>query len=222
MKIAVLGTGSVGETIASKLVTLGHDVHMGSRTADNPKALAWVAQAGGRAAQGSFAAVVQGAELVFLCTLGTAALDVLRAAGEEALAGKVVVDLTNPLDFSRGFPPALFVAGNQDSLGEQLQRAFPRARLVKALNTIAAPVMVDPARLPGEHVTFIAGDDADAKARVRGLLTEGFGWRRVIDLGDISGARATEGYMALWLRLWGVVQTPMFNLQIVAAAAPAS
>lgn len=215
MKIAVLGTGSVGETIASKLVTLGHDVHMGSRTADNPKAVAWAAQAG--AGQGSFADVVQGAELVFLCALGSAALDVLRLAGAEALAGKVVVDTTNPLDFSRGFPPRLFV-GNDDSLGEQLQRAFPRAHIVKALNTISAPVMIDPARVPGEHVTFVAGDDADAKARVRGLLTEGFGWRRVVDLGDISGARATEGYMTLWLRLYGALQTPMFNLQLMTAA----
>ena len=217
MKIAVLGTGTVGETLADKLVSLGHHVHMGSRTRDNTKAVAWVHRAGDRATQGSFADAVAGAELVFLCTLGSAAVEALTAAGEDALAGKTIVDTTNPLDFSRGFPPRLFVVGD-DSLGEQVQRAFPRSHVVKALNTIGASIMVDPSRVPGEHVTFLAGDDAGAKARVRTILTEGFGWQKVVDLGDITGARATEAYMLVWLRLWGALQTPMFNIQIVTGA----
>ncbi|HEY0138929.1 MAG TPA: NAD(P)-binding domain-containing protein [Nannocystis sp.] len=217
MKIAVLGTGTVGETLADKLVSLGHHVTMGSRTRDNTKAVTWTSRAGERAAQGSFADAVADAELVFLCTLGSAAVEALTAAGEDALAGKVIVDTTNPLDFSRGFPPRLFVVGD-DSLGEQIQRAFPRSHVVKALNTIGAPVMVEPSRVPGEHVTFLAGNDADAKTRVRAVLTEGFGWQKVIDLGDITGARATEGYMLVWLRLWGALQTPMFNIQISTGA----
>ena len=216
MKIAILGTGMVGETLATKLVALGHEVRMGSRTADNERATAWAARAGERAGHGRFADVVVDAELVFLCTLGTAALDVLAAVGEEALAGKIVVDTTNPLDFSRGFPPCLFVSGS-DSLGERVQRAHPRARVVKALNTISAPVMVDPRSLPGEHLSFVAGNDPEARSKVAGLLTEGFGWPRVLDLGDITGARGTEAYLLLWLRLYGALQSPLFNIQLVTA-----
>lgn len=215
MKIAVLGTGMVGETIASKLVALGHEVRMGSRTADNAKAATWAEKAGEGASHGDFAAAAQFGDLVFVCTLGAATLDALRAAGADNLAGKIVVDLTNPLDFSRG-APRLFVIGD-DSLGEQIQRAFPEARVVKALNTINCSVMVDPGRIPGEHATFIAGDDAAAKAEVTRLLTEGFGWRQVIDLGDISAARATEAYLLLWLRLWRVLGTADFNVAITRA-----
>lgn len=206
----------VGETLATKLVALGHEVRMGSRTADNERAAAWAAKAGERAGHGRFADVVADAELVFLCTLGAAALEVLAAAGEEALAGKIVVDTTNPLDFSKGFPPSLFVSGS-DSLGEQIQRAHPRARVVKALNTISAPVMVDPRSVPGEHVGFVAGNDPEAKSRVAGLLTEGFGWPRIVDLGDITGARGTEAYLLLWLRLYGTLRSPHFNIQLVTA-----
>lgn len=220
MKIAVLGTGMVGETIASKLVELGHEVRMGSRSATNEKAAAWSARAGERASHGDFADAAQFGELVFVCTLGAAAIAALQAAGEANLAGKVVVDITNPLDFSRGFPPRLFVVGD-DSLGEQIQRAFPTARVVKALNTINCSVMVDAGRVPGDHATFIAGNDAGAKAVVRELLTEGFGWQDVVDLGDITGARATEAYLLLWLRLFGALKTADFNVEI-RRARPAS
>jgi 8-hydroxy-5-deazaflavin:NADPH oxidoreductase len=218
MKIGVLGTGIVGRTIATKLVELGHDVTMGSRTADNEEASAWAEAAGRGAGQGTFGDAASTAELVFNCTAGTASLDVLRAAGEQNLAGKVLVDVANPLDSSRGFPPTLSVC-NTDSLGEQVQRAFPEARVVKALNTVNAGVMVDPAGVSGEHDLFVCGNDDAAKDEVSSLL-ERFGWPRdrIRDLGDITGARAMEMYLPLWLRLLGKLETGIFNIRVVAAS----
>jgi predicted dinucleotide-binding enzyme len=214
MKIAILGTGVVGETIGNKLVELGHEVRMGSRTANNEKAAAWVKKAGVRGSQGTFAEAAAFGEVVFNATLGMASLEALAAAGRESLKGKVLVDISNPLDFSKGMPPTLSVCNN-DSLGEQIQRAFPETRVVKALNTINCHVMVDPARIPGEHDTFVSGNDADAKRQVAQILTEWFGWKRVIDLGDITTARGTESYLLLWVRLWGALGTPDFNLHLV-------
>lgn len=214
MKIAILGTGMVGETIASKLVELGHEVRMGSRTATNEKAAAWVKRAGAKASQGSFADAASFGEVVFNATTGSATLEVLNSAGRHNLKGKVLVDISNPLDFSKGMPPSLFVAGD-DSLGEQIQRAFPDTKVVKALNTINCNVMVDPSRIPGTHDTFVSGNDAEAKKQVTQILTEWFGWKRVIDLGNISTARGTECYLMLWIRLWGALGTPDFNVHIV-------
>lgn len=214
MKLAVLGTGVVGETIASKLVALGHEVKMGSRTANNEKAAAWVKKAGARASGGTFADAAAFGEILFNCTLGSGSIEALNAAGRENLKGKVLLDLSNPLDFSKGMPPTLFVS-NDDSLGERIQRAFPELKVVKTLNTINCNVMVDPARIPGEHAVFVSGNDAGAKTRVKQLLTEWFGWKQVIDLGDITTSRGTESYLMLWLRLWGALGTPDFNVQIV-------
>ncbi len=212
MKIAVLGTGMVGQTIASKLVALDHDVVLGSRSADNEAAVAWAARAG--ASQATFADAASGAELVFNCTAGVASLDALQAAGAENLAGKVLIDVANPLDFSHGTPPTLALA-NTDSLGEQLQRAIPAARVVKALNTVNCQVMVDPARVPGEHNVFICGDDQAAKRQVAELL-QSFEWpaKAIIDLGGISAARATEMYLPLWLHLYQTLQTGDFNISV--------
>lgn len=214
MRIAILGTGMVGETLGSKLVALGHEVRMGSRTADNPKAAAWVKKAGGKASQGTFADAAAFSELLFNCTLGSASLDVLTAAGAEALRGKVLVDVSNPLDFSKGMPPVLYTQPT-DSLGEQLQRAFPELKVVKTLNTMSCEVMVDPSRVPGDHDVFVSGNDADAKARVKQLLAEGFGWKHIIDLGDLTTARGTEAFLPLWLRLWGSLGTGHFNIHVV-------
>jgi predicted dinucleotide-binding enzyme len=215
MKIGVLGTGIVGSTIASKLSALGHDVKMGSRSAGNETARAWAAGAGPGASEGSFADAASFGEVVFNCTAGVHSLDALEAAGAGNLAGKVLVDVANPLDFSQGMPPRLSVC-NTDSLGEQIQRAFPEARVVKALNTLNCLVMVDPARVPGEHDAFISGNDDGAKAQVRELLGS-FGWpaERIVDLGDITGARGAEMYLLLWLRLFGAVQTGDFNVKLV-------
>ena len=194
MKVGVLGTGSVGKTIGTKLVGLGHEVSMGSRSATNENAADWVGAAGAGASQGTFADAAAFGELVFNCTAGTVSLEALGAAGEGNLSGKVLVDVSNPLDFSKGMPPTLSVC-NDDSVGEQIQRAFSEARVVKTLNTVNAGVMVDPASVPGEHDIFICGNDDGAKAQVSELL-QSFGWpaERIVDLGDITAARGPEMY----------------------------
>jgi predicted dinucleotide-binding enzyme len=214
MKIAVFGTGMVGNAIATKLVALGHEVRMGSRTAGNEKAVAWVKQAGRGASEGSFADAAAFAEVAFNCTNGAASLAALEAAGADNLNGKILVDVANPLDFSKGMPPTLFVCGD-DSLGERIQRALPGTKVVKALNTINCEVMVDPSRVPGDHDVFVSGNDREAKATVTSLLREGFGWKSVIDLGDITAARGTEAYVLFWVRLWGTTGTADFNIRVV-------
>jgi len=217
MKIGVLGTGMVGEAIASKLALLGHEVMMGARERGNRKAEGWAARSGGRA--GSFADAAGHGELLFNCTRGEASLEALRMAGAAQLAGKTLVDVANPLDFSQGMPPSLSVC-NTDSLGERIQREFPQARVVKALNTMNCQIMVDPARVPGQHDTFLSGNDTEAKAQVRQLL-ESFGWRRIIDLGDISTARGTEQLLPIWIRLWAALGTAEFNFAVVQAESAA-
>jgi 8-hydroxy-5-deazaflavin:NADPH oxidoreductase len=149
------------------------------------------------------------------CTAGVGSLEALTSVGAERLAGKVVADISVPLDFSGGFPPSLFVC-NTDSLGEQIQRAFPQALVVKTLNTMSCAVMVDPASVPGDHDVFVSGDDEGAKAKVRDLLGT-FGWSedQIIDLGDISTSRGVEMYLPLWLRLYGALGTGAFNIKVM-------
>ncbi|MGC8785631.1 MAG: NADPH-dependent F420 reductase, partial [Armatimonadota bacterium] len=153
MNIGILGTGMVGQAIGAKLVELGHEVRMGSRTADNEKAAQWVAAHGPRASQGTFADAAKFGELLFNCTAGVASLQALEMAGAANLKGKILVDVANPLDFSRGMPPSLAVC-NTDSLGEQIQLAFPEARVVKTLNTVNCNVMVNPALVRGAPDMF--------------------------------------------------------------------
>jgi hypothetical protein len=217
MKIGVLGTGMVGEAIGTKLVQLGHEVKMGSRTASNEKAAAWVGKQHAHAAlasRGTFADAAAFGVMIINCTLGQASLGALRMAGAENLKGKILIDIANPLDFSRGRPPSLLVC-NTDSLGEQIQRAFPDVKVIKTLNTMNCNVMINPRSLGEDHVVFVSGNDAEAKATVTLLLTEGFGWKSVIDLGDISTARGTEMVLPLWLSLRGKLATSLFNFKIV-------
>jgi hypothetical protein len=215
MRIGVLGTGGVGSAIAGKLVALGHEVRMGGREAGNSKAVAWAAAAGKGASHGRFADAAAFGEIVFNCTAGIGALAALEQAGAANLAGKLLIDLSNPLDFSKGMPPSLTVS-NTDSLGEQIQRAHPAAKVVKTLNTINSDLMVDPARLGGgEHDMFVAGNDAAAKAQATTILKEWFGWKHVIDLGDLTAARATEAYVLFWVRLYGTLGTPNFSVRVV-------
>ncbi|MFF3110337.1 NADPH-dependent F420 reductase [Kitasatospora sp. NPDC057904] len=211
MRIGIIGTGVVGQTLASKLVSLGHEVTLGSRTKDNEKGLAWSAAAGPHGHCGTFADAADFGEVVFNATGGTVALSALRAAGAERLAGKLLIDVSNPLVFSPEGELTLDPV-NTDSVGEQIQREFPAARVVKALNTMNVAVMVDPAVLPGEHNLFVSGNDDAAKAEAVALLGE-FGWPAewIIDLGDISGARATEMMMPFWLRLYRHFDTGEFN-----------
>lgn len=214
MKIGVLGTGMVGQALATKLASLGHDVVMGARDADNPKAVQWAAQQGGRA--GTFADAAAHGEVLINCVGGQHVLTALAGAGAKNLAGKVLMDLSNPLVFSaQGGLPTLNPV-NDDSLGEQIQRAYPEARVVKTLNTLANPLMVDPQRLAGgAHDVFVSGNDPAAKAQVAAWLTEWFGWGEAIDLGDITTARGVESWLPLWLRLWQALGTTEFNLKIV-------
>ena len=210
MQVAVLGTGSVGRAIAPRLAELGHAVRLGTR---DPAATltrdGWTELPG--VALVTFAEAAAGADLVVHAGSGAAALDLLGQAGD--LAGTVLLDISNPLDFSAGFPPTLAVK-DTDSLAEQLQRAFPDARVVKSLNTLTAELMVDPDRLPEPTTVFVSGDDADAKRLVTGLLTE-LGHQDVIDLGGIETARGPEMWLPLWLRLMGALGTAEFNLKVV-------
>jgi predicted dinucleotide-binding enzyme len=227
MRIGILGTGMVGQALAAKLAEGGHEVVVGTRdpaatlARDEPHPVygippfsVWHEQHPG-VKLGSFADAAAHGELVVNATAGGASLDALRQAGEVNLAGKVLVDIANALDYSQGMPPSLFVA-NTDSLGERIQRAFPAVRVVKTLNTMNALIMVSPHQLAdGDHTVFVCGNDPEAKALVTRLLTEGFGWRDVIDLGDLTAAQGAEMLVALWVRLWGALQTPTFNFKVV-------
>nr|MDQ3641885.1 NADP oxidoreductase [Actinomycetota bacterium] len=170
---------------------------------------------GENAAEGSFADAAAFGEVVFNATAGAASLDVLAGAGADNLAGKVLIDVANPLDMSAGMPPVLTVC-NTDSLAERIQRAFPAVRVVKALNTVNADVMVEPGLVPGSHTAFVSGNDPEAKAHVVELLAS-FGWGAddIMDLGDITSARGTEMYLALWLRLWAATGTGHLNVNVV-------
>lgn len=214
MRYAVLGTGTVGQTIATKLVELGRETRMGSRTEGNEKARSWSESVGERGSEGTFAQAAAFGEVIFNCTAGAATLDALGAAGEEQLSGKLLIDVANPLDLSHGMPPSLTIC-NTDSLGEQVQRTFPEARVVKSLNTMNCAVMVDPDSVPGDHVVFVCGNDAGAKGETTRLLGE-FGWpaERVVDLGDITACRGTEMYLPLWLRMMSARGDACFNIAI--------
>lgn len=213
MKIGVLGSGMVGQTIAAKLVALGHEVMVGTRSAE--KLQEWLDGVGGQARIGSFADTAAHGEIVFNATSDAGSLEALQLAGEANLNGKVLIDIANPLDFSKGMPPSLFIS-NTDSLGEQIQRTFPNVKVVKTLNTMNAYLMVDPRQLAdADHHIFVSGNDAEAKAQVTDILTNWFGWRNVIDLGDITTARGTEMLLPVWIRLWGALGNPMFNFKIV-------
>jgi predicted dinucleotide-binding enzyme len=215
MKIAVLGSGMVGAAIGGKLVSLGHDVKMGSRAAGNEKATAWAKQAGPKASIGTFAEAAAFGELVFNCTNGMGSLAALGAAGAASLKGKLLLDIANPLDFSKGMPPTLFVS-NTDSLAERIQAAYPETKVVKTLNTMSCDLMVDPGKLAGgDHTVFMSGNDAQAKGRVKEILGGWFGWKSIVDLGDLTSARGTEAYLLLWTRLYGALQTPSFSIKVV-------
>ncbi|MFF9915500.1 NADPH-dependent F420 reductase [Streptomyces sp. NPDC013457] len=225
MRYAVLGTGVVGRTIAAKLASLGHQVAIGTRVPKatlartepdgygNPSFAEWLAYHDEIRLE-TFADAAAWGETVVNTTSGVGSLQALESAGAANLAGKVLIDIANPLDFSQGMPPSLNPV-NTDSLGEQLQRAFPEAKVVKTLNTMNCQIMVDPARVAGEHTVFVSGDDAGAKQAVTDLLVS-FGWPEssVLDLGDISTARGTEMLLPIWLRLWGALGHAEFNFHI--------
>ena len=225
MNIGILGSGIVAKTIAGKLDALGHAVKLGTRDvratlgrnepdmAGGPPLRTWL-ESHPRVTLATHAEAAAHGELVINALSGQGALPGLRSVASQ-LAGKILIDVSNPLDFSRGMPPSLTVA-NTDSLGEQVQRELPETRVVKTLNTVNAFLMVDPKQLAGgDHTMIVCGNDAGAKAQVTRLLKDGFGWKDVVDVGDITNARGTEMYVVLWARLFGALQTPTFNIKLV-------
>lgn len=225
MRIGILGTGPVGQTVAAKLAELGHKVFIGTRNLEetlkrtdkdnfgNPPFKVW-RESHPQVGFGDFAAAARHGEMLVNATNGAGALSAIKAAGADNIADKVLIDISNPLDFSRGMPPSLSVC-NTDSLGEQIQRALPRAKVVKTLNTVNAYLMVAPKQLAGgDHTMFVSGNDAAAKAKATDLL-KSFGWTDIVDLGDITTARGTEMYLPLWARVWMATKNPMFTVKLV-------
>jgi len=215
MKIGVLGTGFTGQTLASKLVELGHDVMMGSRDEANPKAVAWAKEEGHNALYGTFMNAAAFGEIIFNCTFGPASLDALRMAGTDNLKGKILIDTSNPINKSTD--PWTLTVCNTDSLGEQIQRIFPDTKVVKALNTVNANVMVDPAKLIERTQVFVSGNDIEAKATVVMILRDWFGWKEILDLGDITSSRSVEMFLPLWQSLRKAIPDQRFNIKVVSS-----
>jgi 8-hydroxy-5-deazaflavin:NADPH oxidoreductase len=223
MKIGIIGGGSVGQTLGSKLAQNGHDIVLGIRNPTDAEIGKDRGYAGtlrdwlkGKSAKvASMADAARHGEIIFNTTLGEHAIAALKLAGADNLKGKLLVDVSNPLDFSHGMPPSILPQyTGRTSLGEEIQKAFPDVKIVKAFNTMSAAVMINPAGVPGEHDLLIAGNDADAKATFKSLATKEFGWKSIIDLGGIESARGMELILPLWVNLWGVNGTPMFNFKI--------
>ena len=218
MKIGIFGTGTVGETLGSKLIELGHSVMMGSRSADNPKAIAFAENnKRNQAFAGTFSDAAYFGELIINCTKGEFSIDVIKSTGDR-INGKILIDIANPLDFSNGMPPSLIPSlSNSNSLGEEIQKKFPQIKVVKTLNTMWCGLMVNPMMINnGDHVNYICGNDEDSKKFVISILRE-FGWKKenILDLGDISNSRGTEAVLPIWLRVWGATKTGAFNFKIV-------
>ena len=213
MQIGILGSGITGQIIGTKLIQLGHEVMLGSRDEANPPAVAWAHDAGQQALYGTFWNAAAFGEIIFNCTLGMASLEALEQAGAENLNGKVLIDTANPLD--RTTDRWTLTVCNDDSLGEQIQRAFPETKVVKTLNTVNANVMVDPAKLMEQTHVFVSGNDIEAKAMVVRILRDWFGWKQIIDLGGIETSRGAEMYVLLWHNLRNAISSQRFNIKIV-------
>jgi predicted dinucleotide-binding enzyme len=213
MQIGILGSGVTAQTLGSKLVQIGHEVMLGSREEAKPDLVTWARDAGQQALYGTFRNAAQFGEVIFNCTLGSASMEALQQAGADNLKGKILIDTANPIDRSTGVWK--LTVDNTDSLGEQIQRAFPDTRVVKTLNTVNANVMADPAKLLEMTDIFVSGNDLDAKAKVIGYLRDWFGWRHVIDLGDITTARGVEMYVLLWHYIRNTVPSQRFNIKVV-------
>jgi predicted dinucleotide-binding enzyme len=218
MNIGILGTGTVGETIATALLKKRHDVMLGSRAAGSDKARAWVKKSGKRAQEGTFDAAARFGDVLFICLNGEHALRALESVEPQHVAGKIVIDVTNPLDFTHGMPPRVLEEYSAVSLGERIQQALPNAYVVKTLNTVTAALMVDARHVArGAHSLFLCGNDKDAKNKVGHFLTDNFYWKgeSLIDLGGIAAARVAEAYVPLWVQLYQTLGTPLFNLRVV-------
>jgi predicted dinucleotide-binding enzyme len=229
MKIGIIGTGAVGKTIASKLLELNHGVMMGTRNVSdkikstakdiygNPPFNEWL-KTNNKVKLGSFAEAAAFGDLIINATNGGNSVTALINAGAKNLAGKVLVDIANPLDFSSGMPPTLLAGlNNTNSLGEEIQKTFPDTMVVKTLNTMWCGLMINPNLVgKGDHINFISGNNPEAKTKVKKLLNQ-FGWldENIFDIGDITGARATESLLPIWLKVMGVTKNGAFNFKLV-------
>ncbi|MBO9730720.1 MAG: NAD(P)-binding domain-containing protein [Chitinophaga sp.] len=214
-KVGVLGTGMVGNTIATKLIQLGYHVMMGSRTADNEKGLAWANANGADASTGTFATAAAFGEILFNCTQGEISLEVMKQAGVDQLRNKILIDVSNPLQFIPGKAPVLIPElCNTNSLGEALQQFLPDTQVVKTLNIVNCEVMVDASKCGGEATMLLAGNNAAAKATVTGILQQ-FGWSDIIDLGNIEHARSTEMMLPVWLSIYMATKNGHIAFKIV-------
>jgi predicted dinucleotide-binding enzyme len=229
MKIAIIGTGSVGQTLASRLSELSHDVMIGTRNVSdkmastekdnygNPPFSEWL-KTNSKVKLGTFSEAAYFGEVVINATHGNSSVKALILAGAKNLAGKIIIDLANPLDFSNGMPPSLLPGlNNTNSLGEEIQKTFPDAFVIKTLNTMWCGLMVNPEMIgKGDHINFISGNNTESKAKVMKLLNQ-FGWKdeNVIDLGDITASRATEALLPIWLRIMGVTKNGAFNFKLI-------
>lgn len=229
MKIAVLGTGTVGRAFAERLISLNHEVMIGTRNVSEKLASTdkdfygsapfgeWQAQ-NQKIMLGTFAEAACFGEIILNATKGIDSIHALKQAGEINLNGKVLIDIANPLDFSKGMPPSLLPAlSNTNSLGEEIQRTFPYVKVVKTLNTMWCGIMVNPNILAGgDHTAFICGNDTGAKEKVQSLMKE-FGWKgeNMLDLGDISSSRGTEAMLPIWLKIYTATQNGAFNFKLV-------
>lgn len=226
MKIAIIGTGGVGRALAAALSAAHHEVAIGTRHVQNtltntepdmfgnPPFAQWQKEHA-EIELLSFPDAGAFGDVVINASSGANSLSALQTVGAENLSGKVLLDIALPLDLSQGLPPTLTVSNN-DSLAEQIQREFPETFVVKSLNTVAFPIMVEPARVPGDHNLFVAGNNEKAKGVVIDLLAE-VGWPNssIIDLGDITGARGAEMYSRLYFTLAGALETFDFNIKII-------
>jgi 8-hydroxy-5-deazaflavin:NADPH oxidoreductase len=227
MKVAVLGTGNVAQTFATKLVELGHEVMLGTRDVENTLArkatdnygslpfAEWHA-ANKTVSLGTFANAAAYGEIIINALQGAITIATLKTINSTSFEGKTFIDISNPLDFSKGFPPSLIEGLNNDnSLGEEIQKTIPNAKIVKTMNTMYAGLMINPRALGEDSTVFVSGNDADAKNTVKGILAS-FGWKEseILDLGDITTARGTESLLPVWLRIYGATQNGFFNFKV--------
>lgn len=234
MNVAVIGTGAVGQAMSKKFVELGHLVFMGTRNVEQslnrkekdawgtPGIGSWIKENPQVELTTFREAAEKGRDLLVFAINGMAAMDSLKSIGDELLTGRTMMDISNPLDFSKGFPPTLSIC-NTESLGEKIQNAYPQLKLVKTLNSVSHSIMINPQMIEGDHVVFICGNDAGAKQEISSVL-EDFGWKyqNIVDLGDITSSRGTEMTLPLWTRLMGKFQTSLFNMNIVRASTPSN
>lgn len=224
--IGILGTGMVGQTIAGRFLELGDQVMVGTRDVKNTLAQKEPSPMGlppfgewhkkhPNVKLGSFTDAARFGEIIFLCTKGNVTVDAVKLAGSENFKGKTVVDISNPLDFSKGMPPSLIPQlSNTNSVGEEVQNALPDANVVKSLNIVNCEVMVNARKSGGSPTMFVAGNNPSAKAQVAGVLRQ-FGWEDIMDLGDISSSRGMEMMLPIWLRIWGATKNGYIGFKIV-------